>query len=132
MLEQCPSKMYQVVYQVILASTIDEEGKLRIKGNNETDHNTITTVIKTHTPRTKMYSERWNLANKEGWEQFNQQIVKEDKKGQGIKTYNELDEIIKETMKATIGKKKIRTDKLRKPKSEEISKKQREKKGLKN
>ena len=64
---------------------VDEEGHLRIKGKNETDHNTITMSIAINDPRKPTYREKWNLNNKEGWNQFNKTIQLEENKN-NIKT----------------------------------------------
>ena len=98
---------------------VDEEGQFRIKGKNETDHNTIITTVTTNLPRKKTYIEKWNLANEEGWDKFNKEMNRKRKELSNIE-YPELEREIRETMAKTIGKKKIRTDKEPKPNSEEI------------
>ena len=59
---------------------VDEEGHLRVKGKNETDHNTITMTIKINDPRKPKFQERWRLNNKEGWKLFNKTIQLEENK----------------------------------------------------
>ena len=98
---------------------MDEEGQFRVKGKNETDHNTIITTVTTNLPRKKTYIEKWNLANEEGWDKFNKEMNRKREELSNIE-YPELEREIRETMAKTIGKKKIRTDKEPKPNSEEI------------
>ena len=64
----------------IQTPTVDEEGHLRVKGENETDHNSITMTIKINDPRQPKFQERWRLNNKEGWNLFNKAIYLEEDK----------------------------------------------------
>ena len=100
---------------------VDEEGHLRIKGKNETDHNTITMSIAINDPRKPTYQEKWRLNNKEGWKQFNKTIQQEENKNK-IKngTYKEAEKTIKEILKNTVGIKRIRTDKPQRTNNKEI------------
>ena len=71
---------------------VDEEGHLRVKGKNETDHNTITMTIKINDPRKPKFQERWRLNNKEGWKLFNKTIQLEENKSIITKgTYKEAE-----------------------------------------
>jgi hypothetical protein len=53
---------------------IDEEGTLRMKGKNETDHNTITATIETKCNNHNTKIKQIKINNKEGWEKFNNKI----------------------------------------------------------
>ena len=113
---------------------VDEKGNKKIYGNNkkETDHNTIITNIKINNPRKKTYINKWRINNKEGWNEFNTRIQERNKKRE-IRTleYEEAEKVIKRTLEQTIGKVKIRTDKTRKPQSEEIKATKKERKEAK-
>ena len=66
---------------------------------------------------------------KEGWDKFNTEIQKNQTNQLAKKKYEEIEKIITQTLKESIGIQKIRTDKPRKPTSETIkcTKKQRQK-----
>ena len=98
---------------------MDDEGHLRVKGKNETDHNTIITTIATNLPRKKTIIEKWNLNNKEGWENFNKEMNTREKELRN-KEYQDLEKEVIEIMKKTVGKTKIRTDKEPKPNNTQI------------
>ena len=86
---------------------VDEEGIIRPKGKNETDHNTIVMKMKINNTRKKTYQERWNTNNQKGWEAFNKEIQKENEKGKlQERDYKEIESTIKRILKNTIGKKK--------------------------
>ena len=57
---------------------VDEEGTLRVKGKNETDHNTISINIKVNKPRKPIFRENWAINNKPGWEKFNSDMATVD------------------------------------------------------
>ncbi len=99
---------------------VDEEGALRIKGKNESDHNTITATIRVNTPRKPTYIRKWNIKNNEGWKKFNDEITKN---AGNIKEYTQFEKALTETLKNTIGETKIRTDKPRKSNNDEIKNK---------
>ena len=91
---------------------IDEEGQLRIKGKNETDHNTITMELKINDPRKPIYVEKWQLNNTEGWKKFNQKMVEINEKSNLVNAkYEQIERTINKVMEETIGKKRIRIDK---------------------
>ncbi len=107
---------------------VDEEGALRLKGKNESDHNTITTTIKVNQAKRPKFIKKWNLNNKEGWKEFNQKLEKElseaDWKNQQSmqEKYNSFEKALKKTLAKTIGESKIRTDKPPKRQSDTIKK----------
>ncbi len=110
---------------------VDETGSLRVKGKNESDHNTITATIKVNSPREPIYKIKWNLNNKEGWEKFNEEIteglekVAENTNSMQAK-YTEVEKTIIQTLRNTIGETKIRIDKPRKNKNNMIKEKRQE------
>ena len=90
-----------------------------LKEKNETDHNTIITTIATNLPRKKTIIEKWNLNNKEGWENFNKEMNTREKELRN-KEYPDLEKEVIEIMTKTVGKTKIRTDKEPKPNNTQI------------
>ena len=99
---------------------VDEEGHLRIKGENETDHNTILMTIKVNDARKPTYRTMWNLENKDGWKEFNNMIAENKNKQQITQGwYEEAEKRITNLLKQTIGK-KVRTDKVKRVTNEEI------------
>ena len=100
---------------------VDEEGHLRVKGKNETDHNTITMTIKINDPRKPKFQERWRLNNKEGWRLFNKTTQLEENKSIITKgTYKQAEKKLKKILQDTIGTKRIRTDKPKRTNNKEI------------
>ncbi len=100
---------------------IDEEGHLRIKGKNETDHNTIITTIKIYNKRKPEYIEKWNTGTKETWKKYNEKIQdKYQRKLFKTQNYKQMEKAILTTMEETVGKTKIRTDKVKKIRNDEI------------
>ena len=55
---------------------MDEKGHLRVKGKNETDHNTLLMSIKINDMRKATYKETWKLDNTEGWKLYNKGMEK--------------------------------------------------------
>ncbi len=112
----------------VTSTIVDEEGSLRIKGKNETDHNTILTNIRINQPRTPHIIKKWKLENNEGWEKFSEVITKGMKelnnKTHGTKQemYNKFENMVKRTLKSTVGERVIDINKPTKIKSEEIQK----------
>ena len=90
-----------------------------LKEKNETDHNTIITTIATNLPRKKTIIEKWNLNNKEGWENFNKEMNTREEELRN-KEYPDLEKEVNEIMKKTVGKTKIRTDKEPEPNNTQI------------
>ena len=108
---------------------VDEEGHLRIKGKNETDHNTLLMTMIINDTRKPKYIKKWNLGNKEGWKEFNKKVI-ESENARHIEQgpYAEAEKRIKTLLKQTIGEKQIRTDKVRRTNNNEIKKLRAEKK----
>ena len=103
-----------------VAMVIDETGELRVKGKNESDHNTMIMTVKINKPRKPTYIEPWKLNNEDGWRRFNDEIrSKQNNKPETLRNYNEFEKTITETLMNTIGKQKIRTDKPYKPNNDE-------------
>ena len=99
---------------------IDKTGELRVKGKNESDHNTMIMMVQINKPRKPTYIEPWKLNNEDGWIRFNEEIRSIQKnKPETLRNYSEFEKTITETLKNTIGKQKIRTDKPHKPKNDE-------------
>ena len=115
----------QQISRYIKMITVDEEGNLRIKGKNETDHNTILMSIKINDPRRPSFQEKWKLNNKEGRGKFNE-AIKQAYSNNTIKTdnYQEAEKEIKSIMKNTVGIRKIRTDKTRRTNNHMIKEKE--------
>ena len=78
---------------------IDEEGTHRIKGREETDHNTVTFKLKTETDNKVNYRKIWKINNIEGWKEYNRLISKEISDNPNKPTT----QIITETLEKTIG-----------------------------
>ena len=116
----------------ISSTIIDEEGAHRVKSKKESDHNTILVNLKINDARKPEYIEKWKLDNKDGWAQFNTKFTDMDTKNEiHKKEYTEIEGTIRNLLKQTIGKQKIRTDKIPKPKSSAITQARKEKKTAK-
>ena len=116
----------------ISSTIIDEEGAHRVKSKKESDHNTILINLKINDARKPEYIEKWKLDNKDGWAQFNTKFTNMDTKNEiHKKEYTEIEGTIRNLLKQTIGKQKIRTDKIPKPKSFAITQARKEKKTAK-
>ena len=112
----------------ISSTIIDEEGAHRVRSKKESDHNTILVNLKINDARKPEYIEKWKLDNKDGWAQFNTKFTDMDTKNEiHKKEYTEIEGTIRNLLKPTIGKQKIRTDKIPKPKSSAITKARKEK-----
>ena len=86
---------------------IDELGTLRIKGKNDTDHNTITATILTECSNPHSITKIIKINNKEGWDKFKNKI-KEMIQNKEIQVncdteYEQIIETIKRTMKESLG-----------------------------
>ena len=124
--------MSAAITKNISSTIIDEEGAHRVKSKKESDHNTILVNMKINDARKPVYLEKWKLKNKQGWEQFNEKFTNLDNKNEfHKKEYSEIEETIRSLLKQTIGKQKIRTDKVPKPKSPAITRARKEKKTAK-
>ena len=51
------------------------KGHLRVRGKNETDHNTLLMTLKINYTRKPTYINKWNLDNNEGWKSFNNKVA---------------------------------------------------------
>ena len=101
-----------------LTIVIDETGELRVKGNNESDHNTMILTTKINMPRKPTFIEPWKVNNEEGWKKFNDEMGKiTETKPEITNNYPELEKTITRVLMNTIGKQKIRTDKPGKTKN---------------
>ena len=124
--------MSAAITKNISSTIIDEEGAHRVKSKKESDHNTILVNMKINDARKPVYLEKWKLKNKQGWEQFNEKFTNLDNKNEfHKKEYSEIEETIRSLLKQTIGKQKIRTDKVPKPKSPAITRARKDKKTAK-
>ena len=84
---------------------VDEEGILRIKGKNETDHNTIMMSLKINDARKPTFEEKWMLNNEKGWKKFNKTIQEAYSKNKintndCQKTEKDIIKILKETIES--------------------------------
>ena len=115
--------------QQIEEMIVDEQGALRLKGNNETDHNTIAATIelRTKTEQTKVL--KWNKATKENWNKYNEEMVKV---AHLINNYNDLEYHIIKIMETTIGSKTINTTQDNRHESQQTKHLRQEKKLAKN
>ena len=109
---------------------IDEIGMHRLKGKEESDHNTIT--IETSIPRSIRNTKRtiYNLKDKKKWKQFNHRL--HDKyQTQPPENYGEFETIIKDSMESTFDKITIREGKFTPKLSEKAKMLKQEKKASK-
>ena len=119
---------------------IDDIGRWRLKGKEETDHNTITFEIQSQKPpfmTKKTKKKRWILDKKEAWEKFNN-YLKEEHKNNGANDYDTYKKMINKGLeihipKITIkdhgkGKESQKTKTLR----EEMRKRRKETQNMKN
>lgn len=99
---------------------IDEDGELRLvtkhKTPKESDHNTITAKIYVKLKKNTIRIKKWNLQNKEGWENFNKEAAQAP-----TDTYDEFEAHIKRTLYKTIGKSTITVNKVFRVRSKKIS-----------
>ena len=105
----------------ITENIVDENGTLRLRGEKESDHNTLALTMKWETPTETKSIKRWNINNKEGWVKFNQAVQKMDL--EKLTNYNKIERELKNIMEETIGSTTVTTGKKRKNKdSDEIRK----------
>merc|ERR1712208_136701 len=76
---------------------IDEAGIYKMKGKEETDHNTITIEIELPTAPKITREKITNFKDVKGWEIFNQSL-ETTFKNKPPKDYNEYERVIKETI----------------------------------
>ena len=108
-----PSLMDNVIYHII-----DEEGKARIKGRKETDHNTFLMAFRRNIQRKTTRTKKWKLKNKEGWENFNKVMTQKVKTNEPT-NYEELVTTIHETLHETIGTVTVKTGAYKYPENPE-------------
>jgi hypothetical protein len=81
---------------------VDEEGVMRLKTEkgkrNETDHNTITLTLNIKQKNRKEKITKWKKGDREGWEEFNKEMNKYHPSD-----YQQMDNMIREALKKTIG-----------------------------
>ena len=83
---------------------VDEEEIYKIKGKSITDHNTLLIELEINYEKTKTETiTRWNLNNKEGWNEFNKEFPRKYKETKPT-TQSEINKLITNTMEETIGK----------------------------
>ena len=82
---------------------IDEEGSVRLKGKEETDHNTIVVETSVPAPQRTSKEQITNLKDPEGWEKFNK-AIEEAWKNNPPTTYDQYEQAIKEAMKKSFRK----------------------------
>ena len=112
----------------ISSTIIDGEGAHRVKSKTESDHNTILVNLKINDAMKLEYIEKWKSDNKDGGTQFNAKFITMDTKNEiHKKEYIEIEGTIRNLLTQTIGKQKIRTDKIPKPKSSAITQVRKEK-----
>ena len=72
----------------------DEIGANRIKGNKESDHNTIIMEINMEMKNEKKKIKKWNLNNKQGWIKYNK-VLKEQYERVKPQSYEEFNDLVK-------------------------------------
>ena len=103
----------------IKENVVDEEGIYRIKGKNETDHNTLMVTVQCQVNKVKRQITRWKTKNKEGWKEFNIKLAQKlDNNGEA--DYDKLHDIIINTLNETVGKITITTGRNKRKETEEI------------
>ena len=114
--------------EFVTENVVDEVGLLRLKGANESDHNTLTMTLDIPLKKQTQTIKRWNLNNTEGWRKFNKAMNQAE-----IKTddYSDFEEKLIKTLEKTVGSTQIRIGGKRKNKeTEEIKQLREEKKEL--
>ena len=91
---------------------VDKEGTHRMKGREETDHNTILMEIDTTVTSHANKITVWKRGSKSDWRNFNEAINR-DLKQNPTKTYMDLEQAIKRNLIKHIGKVTIRTNRNR-------------------
>ena len=81
---------------------IDEEGTHRIRGTNDSDHNTILTTLNINIIHKPEKRTTWKKGTPEQWTHFNN-IIKETENKKDLTNYNELEKTIGEALKEAIG-----------------------------
>ena len=110
-----------LISQRIQTVIVDEKGHLRVKGKNETDHNTLLMLIKINDMRKATYKETWKLDNTEGWKLYNKEMEKMENREKILgDRYETAETTIKKILKNTVGVRKVRTDKTKTTTNSEI------------
>jgi len=109
---------------------VDEVGLLRIKGTKESDHNTITTKVKTKWENKVEKRRVWNIRNKEGWLQYNKEIKKAAETLPND-DYDNMEKIVNTALHNSIGKVTITTGRHRNHDTKKIREMRRNKKSAK-
>ena len=106
---------------------VDEEGTHRIRGNNDSDHNTILLTLNTTANRETQKITNWKKPTKESWNNFNKII---DSNKNNLTDYQSLYQNIIHTLEEAIGSQTITLTKKRKE-SDETKRLRREKNKIK-
>ena len=121
---------YVLMSERIASSTqyieIDESGAYRLKGKAETDHNSILTEIDLNFSKNIKTEVIYNTKNKKRWYAFNKKLTKKYEE-KPPENYEEFEALIKNTMKESLEKIKIKKGQY-KPKITEKAKKLKEEK----
>ena len=91
------------VEQSIKHIEIDEIGACRLKGKEESDHNTITIELNLEYKNKVITETIYNTKNKRNWESFNEELAKNYELNEP-QTYQEFEDLIKRTMEKTLKK----------------------------
>ena len=91
------------VEQSIKHIEIDEIGACRLKGKEESDHNTITIELNLEYKNKVITETIYNTKNKRNWESFNEELAKNYELNEP-QTYQEFEDLIKSTMEKTLKK----------------------------
>ena len=92
------SKISHNVEEII----VDEEGLYRIKGRKETDHNTILIEVNLKVIKERKKITKWRGGSNENWRKYNK-LLKEHTQAKIPQNQEELQEIIKKSLKQTVG-----------------------------
>ena len=87
----------------IINTEIDEEGIIRPKGTNETDHNTILTRINMQIQKHTQKITKWTINEKTDWKRYNEII----KQKPNIEAYDQLENRIIEALNIVAKKKTV-------------------------
>ena len=110
----------QEVAKMIKYIEIDEHGTMRLKGKEETDHNTITVEIDLQFKNYVKSETIYNTKNKENWKTFNKELISMYT-AKEAESYTEFEEMVKKAMDKTLKKITIKRGQY-KPKITELAK----------
>ncbi len=99
--------------QNIKATRIDVEGTHRLKGKEETDHNTILMETDFEVKTKPTYKKVWKKGSPQDWQKYNDQVLQEIRKNKPT-NYDEFEAIITKSLEKNIGQITIKN----KPKTE--------------